>query len=88
MLTSLGFVDMRLNSLIIFLEEYLFVEGKQMKTGTLLGIHYDGRKWKKRLLARYTLHGHKLRFFKELKAQSEQRIEISLVSGHSFIQAL
>jgi hypothetical protein len=36
----------------------------------------------------YTLHGHKLRFYKELKAQGEQRIEISLVSGHSFVQAV
>jgi hypothetical protein len=36
----------------------------------------------------YTLHGHKLRFFKELKAQGEQGIEIGLVSGHGLVQAL
>ena len=36
----------------------------------------------------YTLHGHKLRFLKELKTQSEQRIKIGFVSGHGFVQAL
>ena len=34
----------------------------------------------------YTLHGHKLRFLKELEAQGEQRIEIRFVSGHGFVQ--
>jgi hypothetical protein len=36
----------------------------------------------------YTLHGHTLRFFKEWKAQGEQRIELGLVSRAGFIQAL
>jgi hypothetical protein len=36
----------------------------------------------------YTLHGHKLRFLEELKAQGKQRIQVRLVSCHSLIQAL
>lgn len=36
----------------------------------------------------YTLHGHKLRFLKELKTQGEQRIKIGFVCCRSFLQAL
>lgn len=36
----------------------------------------------------YTLHGHKLRFLKELKTQGEQRIKIGFVCCRSFLRAL
>lgn len=36
----------------------------------------------------YTLHGHKLRFFKELKTQRQQRIQVRLVSGLRLTQTL
>ena len=36
----------------------------------------------------YTSRGHKLRFFKELKKQGDQRFEIGLVGCHGFLQTL
>jgi hypothetical protein len=36
----------------------------------------------------YTSRGHKLRFFKELKTQGEQRIKVGFMSCHGFIEAL
>ena len=36
---------------------------------------------------RYTSHGHKLRFFKSLKMQGDQRIKRGLMPGVGFTQA-